>query len=91
MPDERRVKSETDKITLKVGIIASFVSAFVLFIMTALWSHESAITRLDTNQQAVMKHMVGYETIPAQLARIQTLLEINTADHIAIMTRLDRR
>ena len=82
---------EADKITLKVGIIASFISAFVLFIMTALWSHETAITRLDTNQQAVMKHLVGYESVPAQLARIQTLLEINTADHAMIMKRLDKR
>lgn len=82
---------EADKITLKVGIIASIVSALVLFVMTALWSHETSITRLDTNQIVVMKHITSYETIPVQLARIQTLLEINASDHALIMKRLDKR
>ena len=80
---------DIDKISLKITVIASCVSAVMLFIFTALWSHEKSITRIDTNQIAVMKSIVTAELVPAQLARIETLMEVNTRDHILILKELE--
>ena len=80
---------DIDKISLKITVVASCISALILFIFTALWSHEKSITRIDTNQIAVMKSIVTAELVPAQLARIETLMEVNTRDHAVILRELE--
>lgn len=82
---------EVDKMTVKVTIIASGVAALILFLLTALWGHQTDITLLKTNQVAVMKTVESYTGVPAQLSRIATLLEANERDHLVIMRKLERR
>jgi hypothetical protein len=82
---------EMDRITIKMTIIASLISALVLFILSTLWVHNGDIMVLKTNQLSVMKHIVGYESVPTQLARMEAMMEANARDHAMIMKRLDRR
>jgi hypothetical protein len=71
------VADET-KLTIKVGLLASFVAAFVIFILQALWGHQTEITTIKTNQLHVMNTMVKMETIPAELARINEQMRMMT-------------
>ena len=64
------------KLTLKVGVIASFVAAFVVFILQALWGHQTDITTLKANQVHVMDTLVKVEMIPAELSRINEQLRM---------------
>jgi hypothetical protein len=65
---------EESKFTLKIGVIASFIAALVVFILSTLWGHNTAISRLDTNQAAVMKTLEKMDTIPEKLASIDMQL-----------------
>lgn len=70
--------AEETKLTLKVGVIASFVAALVVFMLTTLWSHNGDISRLHANQIIVMKSVEKLEAatnlIPARLASIDMQL-----------------
>lgn len=82
---------EMDKVTFKATVLASLISAIFLFILSTLWIHNGDIRTLQTNQAAAMKHIEGYESIPAQLARIEEMLASNARDHADIMKRLEKR
>jgi len=59
--------ADETKITLKMGVIASFIGALVMFVMGCLYSHQTDITILKTN----------YLHVTAQLDKIeQTVTEI---------------
>ena len=64
------------KVTLKMGAIAAFTSAFIIFILSALWAHQTDITMLKANQLHVMATLVKVEMIPAELARINEQLRM---------------
>jgi hypothetical protein len=77
-----------EKNTIKATVMASLVSALILFMLTTQWLHHGDIQVLKTNQTAVMKDIESYGRIPAQLARIEVLLEANAIDHAVIMRKL---
>ena len=59
--------ADETKITLKMGAIASFVGALVMFVMGCLYSHQTDITILKTN----------YIHVTSKLDKIeQTVVEI---------------
>ena len=68
--------ADETKITLKMGAIAAFTSAFIIFILSALWTHQTDITMLKANQLHVMATLVKVEMIPAELARINEQLRM---------------
>ena len=70
--------AEETKLTLKIGIIASFVAAFVIFILQALWVHQTDITTLKANQAHVMISIAKLESIPSELARMNEQLRMMT-------------
>jgi hypothetical protein len=75
----RRVEmAEETKFTLKIGVIASFIAALVVFMLSCLWQHNGDISRLQTNQTMVMKNMekmdAAVDQIPARLASIDAQL-----------------
>jgi hypothetical protein len=77
-----------EKNTIKATVIASLISALVLFVLTTQWIHHGDIQVLKTNQASVLKHLDDYNKVPAQLARIEALLEANAIAHDIIMKRL---
>ena len=79
-----------EKETIKATILATLISALIIFILSTQWLHHGDIAVLKTNQVAVMKDVEAQSKIPAQLLRIETLLEVNASDHAAILKRLDR-
>ena len=59
--------ADETKITLKMGAIASFIGALVMFVMGCLYSHQTDITILKTN----------YIHVTSKLDKIeQTVVEI---------------
>ena len=59
--------ADETKITLKMGVIASFIGALVMFVMGCLYSHQTDITILKTN----------YLHVTSKLDKIeQTVVEI---------------
>ena len=83
--------AEETKLTLKVGIIASLVAAIVMFILQALWGHQTDISVLKTNQAMVMKTIDSLQEVPADLASIKVMLINNKDEHSIIMKRLEKR
>ena len=72
----RRVEvNDETRLTFRAGLIASFVSAVMIFIMSTLWMHQTSITALQTNQQRVLAVIAKYEDVPTELAKIRTKLE----------------
>ena len=65
---------EETKLTLKVGVIASFVAAFVVFILSCLWGHQIDITTLKAEQVHNKEALIKLEMIPTELARINEQL-----------------
>ena len=68
--------TEENRLILRAGVVASFVAAFIIFILSALWSHQTDITTLKANQIHVMATLVKVEMIPAELARITEQLRM---------------
>jgi len=66
------------KLTLKMGVIASMVGALVIFVMQVLWGHQIAITKLQTNQEAVMLTLASMDRIPVELAIMNERLDVVT-------------
>lgn len=75
------------KLTLKMGVIASLVGALVIFTMQMLWGHQIAITKLQTNQEAVMLTLASMDRVPIELAimneRLDTVAKLQMT-HLAI-------
>jgi cell division protein FtsB len=67
--------AEETKFTLKIGIIASFVAALVVFMLSCLWDHNGKISTLQANQTVVIKNMdkmdIAIDKIPERLASIE--------------------
>jgi hypothetical protein len=79
--------ADETKFTLKISIVASFISAIVVFILTVLWVHNTDISKLQTNQMVVMKNVekmdLAIDKIPERLASIDIqLLYISQAQNI---------
>ena len=83
--------AEETKLTLKVGVITSFVAALVMFILTALWGHQTDISILKTNQLMVLKTIDGLQTVPGDLAYLKVMMIDNKEEHLIIMKRLEMR
>ncbi len=66
--------SDETKITLKMGVIASLVASFVIFFLTALWSHQTDITILKSNQMHMVQTLQDLKSVPTTLATIQAQL-----------------
>jgi hypothetical protein len=66
--------AEETKFTLKIGLVASFVSALLIFVLSALWAHQTDITTLRTNQTHVLETLNKLDTVPTQLAGINAQL-----------------
>ena len=67
--------SDETKITLKMGIIASAVSSFLIFVLSVLWIHQTDITLLKTNQVSVLKMMEKMSTMPEEIAKLNVRVE----------------
>jgi glutamate synthase domain-containing protein 1 len=67
--------AEETKFTLKIGVIASFIAALVVFMLSCLWQHNGDISRLQTNQITVMRNQekmdAAVDKIPERLASIE--------------------
>jgi hypothetical protein len=48
--------AEESKLTIRIGVLMSCVASLIVFILGALWVHNTEISRLHTNQTAVMKN-----------------------------------
>ena len=83
--------AEETKLTLKVGVITSFVAALVMFILTALWGHQTDISILKTNQLMVLKTIDGLQIVPGDLAYLKVMMIDNKEEHLIIMKRLEKR
>ena len=83
--------AEETKLTLKVGVITSFVAALVMFILTALWGHQTDISILKTNQLMVLKTIDSLQTVPGDLAYLKVMMIDNKEEHVLIMKRLEKR
>ena len=83
--------AEETKLTLKVGAIASLVAAVVVFILTALWGHQTDITILKTNQAMVLKTIDSLQTVPSDLAYLKIMMTDNKEEHVLIMRKLEKR
>jgi hypothetical protein len=86
--------AEETKFTLKIGIIASFVAALVVFMLSCLWDHNAKISGLHTNQIAVMKNLekmdAAVDKIPERLASIDAqLLYIGKAQGLHSRVSID--
>ncbi len=49
--------AEETKITLKMGVIASAVASFVIFLMGTLWNQQTRLVMLETNYGHVCETM----------------------------------
>jgi energy-converting hydrogenase Eha subunit B len=72
------VSESESKLTLKVGVIASFVAALVIFILSTLQGHQNDIATLKANQAHVMVTLTKMETIPAELAKMTEQIRMMT-------------
>ena len=82
--------AEESKLTLKIGVIASFIAAIVIFVLNSLWIHQTDIAMLKTNQCAIMKTIEKLDGVPADLARIEVLMRDNKENQTEIMKRIGR-
>lgn len=76
--------TDETKVTLKLGVIVSLISALVLFVLTNLWIHQTDITVLKTNQVMVLQTLVELRTVPTKLGEISIQmqnLDQNLKDH----------
>ena len=64
-----------DESKIKTVVIASVVSALLVFVLSTLWLHQTEITTLRTNQQHVLGSIAKLDSVPSQLIRINTQLE----------------
>jgi len=89
--ENRRQPIAETHMTLKVGVIASFVAALVMFMLTALWGHQTDISILKTNQLMVLKTIDILQTVPGDLAYLKTMMIDNKEEHIVLMKKLEKR
>ena len=82
--------AEESKLTLKIGVIASFIAAIVIFVLNSLWIHQTDIAMLKTNQCAIMKTIEKLDSVPSDLARIEAIMKNNQENQIEIMKRIGR-
>ena len=74
--------AEETKITLKVGIIITFISSIIIFIMSCLWSYNSRLTALETN----------YINLVEKLNKIDTNVEtIRDSQFIGIHNEINKK
>lgn len=82
--------AEESKLTLKIGVIASFIAAIVIFVLQSLWMHQTDIAILKTNQVSIIRTIEKLDKVPADLARMEVLLRNNRENQLEIMKRLNR-
>ena len=83
--------AEETKLTRKVGAVVSFVAAFIVFTLTALWGHQTDITILKTNQLIVLKTIDSLQVVPGDLAYLKIMMRDNKEEHVIIMKKLEKR
>lgn len=82
--------AEETRLTLKIGVIASFIAAIVIFVLNSLWMHQTDIAMLKTNQCAIMKTVEKLDAVPSDLAKLEVLMKENQENQRAIIRRLER-
>jgi len=64
--------AEESKITLKMGIIASAVSALIMLVGGAIWNQQSRLVVLETNYGHLCTSLNKMETMLEQIRDTQT-------------------
>ena len=83
--------AEESKLTLKVGVIASFIAAVMIFILQSLWAHQTDISMLKTNQEVLLKTNEKLADVPANIVILKEMMVDNKQEHNVIMRRLETK